>query len=85
VRITLCAGVMVSALHWIAALGAVPQATLESRVWYLLGQLVIAALAFMGTAMIVRVEEMRIALGMIMEKFERRAVSQPENRDVPIA
>jgi putative peptidoglycan lipid II flippase len=85
VRITLCAGVMVSALHWIAALGAVPQATLESRGWYLLGQLVIAALSFMGTAMIVRVEEMRIALRMIMEKFERRVVSQPEKCDIPIA
>jgi putative peptidoglycan lipid II flippase len=84
-RITGCAAVMVGSLHWIAALGAVPQDTLESRGWYLLGQLAIGGLAFIGAAMLVRVEEMRIAVRMILEKFERRVLSPTENREAPIA
>jgi peptidoglycan biosynthesis protein MviN/MurJ (putative lipid II flippase) len=84
-RITASAGVMLAALHWIAALGAAPDATFVSRGWYLLGQLAIGALVFVGAAMIARVEEMRIALRMILEKFERRVLSPPDNREAPIA
>lgn len=84
-RITASAGVMLAALHWIAALGAAPDATFVSRGWYLLGQLAIGALVFVGAAMIARVEEMRIALRMILEKFERRVFSPPDNREAPIA
>jgi len=84
-RITACSGVMLAALHWIAALGAAPEATLVSRGWYLLGQLAIGALVFVGAAMIVRVEEMRIALRMILQKFERQVLSPSDSREAPIA
>jgi putative peptidoglycan lipid II flippase len=74
-RIMLCAACMVAALHWIAALGAVPQATFESRAWYLLGQLAIGALVFIGSAMIVRVEEIRLAVRMVLEKYREAPVA----------
>jgi hypothetical protein len=76
---------MLATLHWIAALGAAPDASFLSRVWFLLGQLVIGALVFVGAAMIFRVEEMRIALRMLLQKFERQVPSPPDNRDAPIA
>ena len=85
IGITVCALVMVSALHWIAALGAVPADTFVARSWFLVGQLVIAGLVFLAATQIVGVEEAGIALRLILQKFERQLPSPPENREVPIA
>jgi putative peptidoglycan lipid II flippase len=84
-RIAACAGVMLASLHWIAALGASPDDSFAARGWYLLGQVAIGALVFAGAAKIARVEEIRIAWRMIMDKFERRVMSPSENREAPIA
>jgi putative peptidoglycan lipid II flippase len=80
-----CAAVMVAVLHWIAALGVHPEPHFASRAWFLFGQIGIGALAFIGTALALKVEEVGIALQLIMQKFERNVPSAPENREVPIA
>jgi putative peptidoglycan lipid II flippase len=77
--------VMVLALNWIAALGVHPQHSFASRAWFLIGQLAIGGLAFLATAYVVGVEELGIALRLIVQKFERNLPSPPENREVPIA
>ncbi|HTV74561.1 MAG TPA: murein biosynthesis integral membrane protein MurJ [Candidatus Acidoferrales bacterium] len=84
-RIAFCAALMVGALSWIASLGFVPAPTLAARACYLLAQLGIGAVIFFGSAALLRVEEMRIAAGMLVEKFERHVLSPPENREAPIA
>jgi putative peptidoglycan lipid II flippase len=83
--ITVCALVMVSALHWIAALGAVPPDTFAARAWFLVGQLAIAGLVFLAATQILGVEETGIAWRLIVQKFERRLPTPPESREVPIA
>lgn len=83
--ITVCALVMVSALHWIAALGAVPPDTFAARAWFLVGQLAIAGLVFLAATQIIGVEETGIAWRLIVQKFERRLPTPPESREVPIA
>ena len=72
-RIGLCAAIMMSALLWIAHLGN------------LLGQLAIGTLVFVGAARLLGVEELGIATRLIVQKFEDRVPSPPENREVPIA
>jgi putative peptidoglycan lipid II flippase len=84
-RISTCSLVMVAALHWIAALGVVPEPSLASRASYLFGQLAIGALVFLATALVLGLEEPTIAMRMILQKFERNVLSPPENREVPIA
>ncbi len=83
--ITVCALVMVSVLHWIAALGAVPAATFVARTWFLVGQIAIAGLVFLAATRIVGVQETGIALRLIVQKFERHLPTPPESREVPIA
>jgi putative peptidoglycan lipid II flippase len=83
--ITVCALVMVSVLHWIAALGAVPAATFVARTWFLVGQIAIAGLVFLAATRIVGVKETGIALRLIVQKFERHLPTPPESREVPIA
>jgi putative peptidoglycan lipid II flippase len=85
VGITACSLVMVSALHWIAALGAVPPQTFEARTWFLVGQIAIAALVFFASTQLVGVEEPAIAWRLIVKKFEGHVPSPPEGREVPIA
>jgi putative peptidoglycan lipid II flippase len=85
VGITACSLVMVSALHWIAALGAVPPETFEARSWFLIGQLAIAALVFLASTQLVGVEEPAVAWRLIVKKFEGRVLNPPEGRDIPIA
>jgi len=85
VGITACSLVMVSALHWIAALGAVPPETFVARTWFLVGQIAIAALVFLASTQLVGVEEPGIAWRLIVKKFEGRILSPPEGREVPIA
>jgi putative peptidoglycan lipid II flippase len=89
-RIGLCAGVMMAALYFITSVASFggahrEPATFLGRVVYLVGQLGIGALVFVGVARLVRVEELGIALRLILQKFEGRVPSPPENREVPIA
>jgi putative peptidoglycan lipid II flippase len=84
-RVALASLVMVSTLHWVASLGAVPADTFASRAWYLFGQLAIGSLVFVAVAQFIGVEELVIAVQLIVQKFERRLMSPPENREVPIA
>jgi putative peptidoglycan lipid II flippase len=84
-KIGVSSAVMVGALHWIAALGVQPPPSFAARGWFLFGQLAIGALAFVASALILNVEELQIAVRLIMQKFERNVPSAPENREVPIA
>lgn len=85
VRIGLCSAIMVATLHWIAALGVHPEASLASRAWFLFGQIAIGGLAFIAAALVLSVEELTIAVRLIMQKFERNLPTPPENREAPIA
>lgn len=85
IRIGVCSVIMVATLHWIAALGVHPEAALASRAWFLFGQIAIGGLAFIAAALVLNVEELTIAVRLIMQKFERNLPSPPENREVPIA
>ncbi len=84
-KIGISAGVMVATLHWIAALGATPEATLISRAWYLFGQVAIGGLAFIACSLALGVEELKMALSLIVQKFVRNLPSPPENSEAPIA
>ncbi len=84
-RIGVCSAVMMSTLHWIAALGVQPDPSFASRAWYLIGQVAIGAFVFVGAARLAGVEELEIAVRLILQKFESRVPSPPENREVPIA
>ena len=69
----------------VEALGYVVGGSFLSRASFLLGQLFIATLVFLGTARLVGVEELGIAFRLILQKFESRTPSPPENREAPIA
>jgi putative peptidoglycan lipid II flippase len=84
-RISLASLVMVAALYWLNSLGVVPEPTLASRAWYLAGVLVIGSIVFLAVARALGVEELTIVARMIVQKFERGAVSPPETRGGPIA
>jgi len=84
-KICVSAAAMVATLHWIHALGAVPDPSLVARAWYLFGQLSISALVFIAVARLLNVEELTLAAQLIMQKFERNVVSPPENSEAPIA
>jgi putative peptidoglycan lipid II flippase len=84
-RIIICSAIMVGTLHWIASLGVHVGPSLSARAWYLIGQLAIGAFVFIGAARLFGVEELGIALKMIVQKFERRLPSPPESADAPIA
>jgi hypothetical protein len=51
----------------------------------LAGQVLIGAFVFVGAARFLGVEELEIAVRLILQKFESRVLSPPENREVPIA
>ncbi len=84
-KIAACAFVMVVVLNWIASLGAIPQASLVSRAWFLFGQMAIGGLVFIAVARMLDVEELSLAWRAIMAKFERNIIVPPENRDAPIS
>ena len=84
-RIGICAAIMMAALHFVASLGGGDFGDFRSRAWYLIGQLAIGAFVFVGVARMLGVEELGIALRLIVQKFEGRVPSPPENREVPIA
>lgn len=84
-RIGICSFAMMGALLWIATLGAHVGSGFAPRAWYLAGQLSIGSLVFVGMAWLLGVEELGIALRLILQKFEGRVPSPPENREVPIA
>lgn len=83
-RISACSLAMLLVLHWIAALGVMPQPTLVSRAWFLFGQLAIGSLVFVAVARLIGVEELSIAARTILQKFERRVPTPPENRGASI-
>lgn len=85
IKIGVCSAIMVATLHWIAALGVHPEDTLVSRAWFLFGQVCIGGLAFIAAALVLNVEELTIAVRLIMQKFERNLPSPSENREAPIA
>jgi putative peptidoglycan lipid II flippase len=84
-KIVACAGVMLGTLYWIAALGVHPAPTLASRGWFLFGQIAIGSLAFIAAARMLDVEELGIAVRLILQRFERNLPLPPENREAPIA
>lgn len=84
-RVALASVAMYAALHWIAALGVIPQASLASRGWFLFGQIAIGGAVFLAAARILGVEELDIAWNTILTKFRQNLISPPENRDAPIA
>ncbi len=84
-RIGLCAAAMMAALFFIAGLGVHLEPTFAARAWYLIGQLTIGALVFIGAARLVGVEELGVSLRLIVQKFEERVPSPPESQEVPIA
>ena len=84
-KISVSSAVMVAVLHWIAALGAHPDASVAARGWFLFGQISIGALAFLAAARLLGVEELSIIVSLVMQKFLRNVPSPPENREGPIA
>jgi putative peptidoglycan lipid II flippase len=84
-KILLAALGMFAALHWIGSLGVTPEPTLESRAWFLFGQIAIGGVVFLAIARALNVEELELARRTIFAKFERNIVSPPENREAPIA
>ena len=84
-RIGICSLVMGAALQWIASLGTSVPASLGARAWYLAGDVIIGAFVFLGAARILGVEELEIAVKLILRKFEGRVPSPPEHREAPIA
>lgn len=84
-KIGISSAIMVGALHWIAALGVQVPHSFAARAWFLFGQIAIGSLAFIASALALGVEELTIAVRLIMQKFERNLPSPPENRGVPIA
>ncbi len=76
---------MVGTLHWIASLGVDLGPTISSRAWYQIGHLAISRLVLVFAARLFGVEELGIAVKMIVQKFERRLPSPPESTDAPIA
>ena len=84
-RIGMCSVVMMFALFFIATLGTHVESGFASRAWYLAGQVTIGALVFVGMSWFLGVEELAIAFRLILQKFEGRVPSPPENREAPIA
>lgn len=76
--------VMAGALWFIGSLIVARPGTLEGRAWLLFWELAIGALVFVAVARLLRVEELDLAVRLILQKFERNLPSAPENRDVPV-
>jgi putative peptidoglycan lipid II flippase len=76
---------MIFALHYIGTLGPVHAVTLQARAWYLLGELVIGAFAFLAIALAVRAEELSLMISLVLQKFASNTPSAPENRGAPLA
>jgi putative peptidoglycan lipid II flippase len=84
-RVGTASAAMVAGLHWIASLGAVPPATLEARVWFLAGQLLIAGAIFVGVAKLLNVEELGLTVTLVVERFRRHVPVPQDNANAPIA
>ncbi len=84
-KIVLASLGMVFALHFLQTLGPVHATTLLERSWYLLGELVIGAFAFLAVALAIRVEELHLVIGLVVQKFASNTPSAPEDRGAPIA
>jgi putative peptidoglycan lipid II flippase len=84
-KIVVASAIMVGALHWIQALGVEPSHAFASRAWFLFGQIAIGALVFVAVARILEVEELSLAVRLILQKFERNVPSAPDSGGAPIA
>jgi putative peptidoglycan lipid II flippase len=84
-RISLASLAMAGVLWWIGSLGVIPEPTLASRGWYLAGVLTIAAAVYLSTARALGVEELKLVVQMAVQKFERAAVSPPQDEGGPAA
>jgi putative peptidoglycan lipid II flippase len=84
-KVVIASIVMFAALHWISTLGVVPEATLESRAWFLFGQIAIGGTLFIAVARMLGIEELELARRTIVAKFERNLIAPPDNPQVPIA
>ena len=72
-RITLAALIMAGILYAVRFVGFVPAATVSSRLWCLTVLLAIGATVFFGAAYFLGVEELRIAVTTIGQKFARKS------------
>jgi putative peptidoglycan lipid II flippase len=84
-RIGFCSLVMVAALLWIASLGVHVGESFVSRASYLAGEVAIGAMVFIAAARLTGVEELSIAVSLILRKFQNRIPIPPESRESPIA
>ncbi|MDE2482128.1 MAG: murein biosynthesis integral membrane protein MurJ [bacterium] len=84
-KIVVASAAMFAALHWIEALGVSVDASLASRVWYLVGTIAIGGAVFLAVARALGIEELDLAWNTIIAKFEKHLIAPPENRDAPIA
>ena len=80
----LATAVMAGALRFITSLAVTPPVTFSDRAWLLFWELIIGALVFVAVARLLRIEELDLAVRLILQKFERNLPSTPENRDVPL-
>jgi putative peptidoglycan lipid II flippase len=85
VKILGCSLAMAAILWWVASWHIQVAPSFASRASYLIGQLFVGGLVFVGAARLFRVEELGMALELILSKFERRIPSPPENSVAPIA
>jgi putative peptidoglycan lipid II flippase len=84
-RIVFCSLVMVAALLWIASLGFHVGSSFLARASYVAGELAIGAMVFIAAARLTGVEELSIAVTLILRKFQNRIPTPPESRGAPIA
>ncbi len=84
-RVLLCSAIMTLALSWIVSLGAHVEESFAARVWYLAGQLGIGTFVFVGMARVLHVEELNVAMRLIVAKFASRVPSPGDTLEAPIA
>lgn len=85
VRVGASALAMLFALDVVVSLGMHPNASLGSRVFALLGDLVTGGVVFLAASRVLGVEELSLAWRAILDRFERNLIPPPESREAPIA
>ncbi len=83
-RVTICSVVMVAIASWIG--GLVPAGEdFATRAFSLTVELGLAALVFLAVARLLGVEEVTIAVRMVLSTLRSRVPAPPENRETPVA
>jgi putative peptidoglycan lipid II flippase len=80
-----CSAGMLLALFWISSYSIGTGDTVMTRILYLVGQLALASAVFFTLARLIRVEELDLALRLILDKFRRHVPSASEGAEAPIA